>query len=204
MEQGSRKRRRRSERRLTALTHQQRRRSRKTAGKEQHQRSTKVSAEQNAAAPSQHHRDARSPRIPPAWTSHLRNRTSRPQPERVHLDKPRKKRVPPDRRSRCPTRQPGCNHGGDKGKSSVSNGGRGYSGSGDDSAGGGYGRCGDEGGAPGNAQGRADGSSGRHGEGHLLLTPPRGRIEFSMCDISARMHCLAERRSKIGQTVAGK
>ncbi|KAH6937597.1 hypothetical protein HPB50_001886 [Hyalomma asiaticum] len=29
-------------------------------------------------------------------------------------------------------------------------------------------------------------------------------IEFSMCDISARMHCLAERRSKIGQTVTGK
>ncbi|KAH6927627.1 hypothetical protein HPB50_006277 [Hyalomma asiaticum] len=25
-----------------------------------------------------------------------------------------------------------------------------------------------------------------------------------MCDISARMHCLAERRSKIGQTVTGK
>ncbi|KAH6937099.1 hypothetical protein HPB50_025535 [Hyalomma asiaticum] len=31
-----------------------------------------------------------------------------------------------------------------------------------------------------------------------------GAIEFSMCDISARMHCLAERRSKIGQTVTGK
>ncbi|KAH6941438.1 hypothetical protein HPB50_018122 [Hyalomma asiaticum] len=29
-------------------------------------------------------------------------------------------------------------------------------------------------------------------------------VEFSMCDISARMHCLAERRSKIGQTVTGK
>ncbi|KAH6940408.1 hypothetical protein HPB50_027558 [Hyalomma asiaticum] len=28
-------------------------------------------------------------------------------------------------------------------------------------------------------------------------------VEFSMCDISARMHCLAE-RSKIGQTVTGK
>ncbi|KAH6933598.1 hypothetical protein HPB50_016756 [Hyalomma asiaticum] len=25
-----------------------------------------------------------------------------------------------------------------------------------------------------------------------------------MCDISARMHCLAERRGKIGQTVTGK
>ncbi|KAH6947442.1 hypothetical protein HPB50_019031 [Hyalomma asiaticum] len=36
--------------------------------------------------------------------------TSRLQPpERVHLDKPRKKRVPPDRRSRGPTRQPGHN-----------------------------------------------------------------------------------------------
>ncbi|KAH6943517.1 hypothetical protein HPB50_022695 [Hyalomma asiaticum] len=29
-------------------------------------------------------------------------------------------------------------------------------------------------------------------------------VEFSMCDISARMHCLAERRSKTGQTVTGK
>ncbi|KAH6932815.1 hypothetical protein HPB50_009866 [Hyalomma asiaticum] len=29
-------------------------------------------------------------------------------------------------------------------------------------------------------------------------------VEFSMCDISARMHCLAERRSQIGQTVTGK
>ncbi|KAH6922759.1 hypothetical protein HPB50_018803 [Hyalomma asiaticum] len=29
-------------------------------------------------------------------------------------------------------------------------------------------------------------------------------VEFSMCDISARMHCLAERRSKIGQSVTGK
>ncbi|KAH6938647.1 hypothetical protein HPB50_011227 [Hyalomma asiaticum] len=28
-------------------------------------------------------------------------------------------------------------------------------------------------------------------------------VKFSMCDISARMHCLAE-RSKIGQTVTGK
>ncbi|KAH6922464.1 hypothetical protein HPB50_014244 [Hyalomma asiaticum] len=31
-----------------------------------------------------------------------------------------------------------------------------------------------------------------------------GELEFSMCDISARMHCLAERRSKIGETVRGK
>ncbi|KAH6935680.1 hypothetical protein HPB50_007694 [Hyalomma asiaticum] len=29
-------------------------------------------------------------------------------------------------------------------------------------------------------------------------------VEFSMCDVSSRMHCLAERRSKIGQTVRGK
>ncbi|KAH6930097.1 hypothetical protein HPB50_009434 [Hyalomma asiaticum] len=29
-------------------------------------------------------------------------------------------------------------------------------------------------------------------------------VKYSMCDISARMHCLAERRSKIGQTVTGK
>ncbi|KAH6935212.1 hypothetical protein HPB50_004781 [Hyalomma asiaticum] len=29
-------------------------------------------------------------------------------------------------------------------------------------------------------------------------------FEFCMCDISARMHCLAERRSKIGQTGTGK
>ncbi|KAH6936148.1 hypothetical protein HPB50_014179 [Hyalomma asiaticum] len=29
-------------------------------------------------------------------------------------------------------------------------------------------------------------------------------VEFSMCDISARMHCLAERRSEIGQTLTGK
>ncbi|KAH6927997.1 hypothetical protein HPB50_010353 [Hyalomma asiaticum] len=112
-----------------------------------------------------------------------------PPPERVHLDKPRKKRVPPDRRSRGPTRQPGhnaeggpgsglwqlappgrqqpewrgsrrgdphhraaearsenggntgasrdngassnigarCDHGGNNGKNSISNGGRGYS-----------------------------------------------------------------------------
>ncbi|KAH6938537.1 hypothetical protein HPB50_010329 [Hyalomma asiaticum] len=72
MEQGNRKRRCRSERRLTALTHQQRRRSRKTTGKEQHQRSTRVSPAGNAAAaPPHHHGDARSPRIPPAWTSRL-------------------------------------------------------------------------------------------------------------------------------------
>ncbi|KAH6926498.1 hypothetical protein HPB50_019007 [Hyalomma asiaticum] len=30
------------------------------------------------------------------------------------------------------------------------------------------------------------------------------QVEFSMCDSSARMHCLAQRRSKIGQTVTGK
>ncbi|KAH6930662.1 hypothetical protein HPB50_016293 [Hyalomma asiaticum] len=72
MEQGNRKRRCPSERRLTALTHQQRRRSRKTAGKEQHQRSTRVSPAGNAAAAPPHHNgDARSPRIPPAWTSRL-------------------------------------------------------------------------------------------------------------------------------------
>ncbi|KAH6924013.1 hypothetical protein HPB50_010430 [Hyalomma asiaticum] len=35
-----------------------------------------------------------------------------------------------------------------------------------------------------------------------MLAP--AALEFSMCDISARMHCLAERRSKIGQTVTGK
>ncbi|KAH6946029.1 hypothetical protein HPB50_011168 [Hyalomma asiaticum] len=29
-------------------------------------------------------------------------------------------------------------------------------------------------------------------------------LEFPICDISARMHCLAERRIKIGQTVTGK
>ncbi|KAH6920260.1 hypothetical protein HPB50_028752 [Hyalomma asiaticum] len=29
-------------------------------------------------------------------------------------------------------------------------------------------------------------------------------VDFSMCDISARMHCLAGRRSKIDQTVTGK
>ncbi|KAH6940093.1 hypothetical protein HPB50_024713 [Hyalomma asiaticum] len=29
-------------------------------------------------------------------------------------------------------------------------------------------------------------------------------VEFSMCDISARMHCLADKRSKIEQTVTGK
>ncbi|KAH6924094.1 hypothetical protein HPB50_011370 [Hyalomma asiaticum] len=29
-------------------------------------------------------------------------------------------------------------------------------------------------------------------------------VEFSMCDISATLHCLAERGSKIGQTVTGK
>ncbi|KAH6921287.1 hypothetical protein HPB50_027731 [Hyalomma asiaticum] len=50
---------------------EQRRRSRKTAGKEQHQRSTKVSSARNAAAPPQHHDDARSLRNPPAWTSRL-------------------------------------------------------------------------------------------------------------------------------------
>ncbi|KAH6926492.1 hypothetical protein HPB50_018873 [Hyalomma asiaticum] len=68
-----------------------------------------------------------------------------------------------------------CHNGDNNGKSSVSNGGRGYSGSGDDGAGGGYGGCGDAGGAPGNAHDRADGSSGGHGLGHLLLSPPRGR-----------------------------
>ncbi|KAH6948107.1 hypothetical protein HPB50_023045 [Hyalomma asiaticum] len=46
---------------------------RKTAGKEQHQRSTKVSPARNATAPPQHHHDARSLRIPPAWSSRLRS-----------------------------------------------------------------------------------------------------------------------------------
>ncbi|KAH6942493.1 hypothetical protein HPB50_006635 [Hyalomma asiaticum] len=71
LEQGNRKRRCRSERRVTALTHQQRRRSRKTAGKEQHQCSTKVSSARNGTAPPQHHDEARSLRNPPAWTSRL-------------------------------------------------------------------------------------------------------------------------------------
>ncbi|KAH6937742.1 hypothetical protein HPB50_003749 [Hyalomma asiaticum] len=34
---------------------------------------------------------------------------------------------------------------------------------------------------------------------HSEVEPQDCCVEFSMCDISARMHCLAERRNKIGQ-----
>ncbi|KAH6924912.1 hypothetical protein HPB50_026417 [Hyalomma asiaticum] len=37
------------------------------------------------------------------------------------------------------------------------------------------------------------------GRGFPLATKPAKTVEFSMCDISARMHCLAETRSKIGK-----
>ncbi|KAH6936131.1 hypothetical protein HPB50_013556 [Hyalomma asiaticum] len=60
-------------------------------------------------------------------------------------------------------------HNGASGKNSVSNGGRGYSGSGDDSAGGGCGGCSDAGRAPGYANDRANGSSGVHGDTSCLL-----------------------------------
>ncbi|KAH6943625.1 hypothetical protein HPB50_024829 [Hyalomma asiaticum] len=43
----------------------------------------------------------------------------------------------------------------------------------------------------------------QHHQAAPRVSSHRSKFEFSMCDISARMHCLAE-RSKIGQTVTGK
>ncbi|KAH6920461.1 hypothetical protein HPB50_028551 [Hyalomma asiaticum] len=38
----------------------------------------------------------------------------------------------------------------------------------------------------------------------LQVAEDETQVKFPMCDISARMRCLAERRSKVGQTVTGK
>ncbi|KAH6920513.1 hypothetical protein HPB50_028499 [Hyalomma asiaticum] len=46
-------------------------------------------------------------------------------------------------------------------------------------------------------------SAVKYGHRTMYIAVSQSTVEFSMSDIGARMRCLAERRSKIGQTVAG-